>query len=113
MKVISKDLIAASTIPIVLSILKEGDDYGYNIIKKVTERSNGNLKWNEGSLYPVLLKLGQKGCIRSYTIKERGRNRKYYTIQKPGYALLEKLKGEWLSLNKILGELWTPTVSKI
>ncbi|MEO0332050.1 MAG: PadR family transcriptional regulator, partial [Bacteroidota bacterium] len=74
---ISKELVAASTIPIVLSLLKEKDNYGYQLIKDVQRISGGSLQWKEGSLYPVLLKLEKKGLISSYIKQENGRNRKY------------------------------------
>ncbi|PKM48717.1 MAG: PadR family transcriptional regulator, partial [Firmicutes bacterium HGW-Firmicutes-6] len=51
---VSKDLIAASATPFILSILKESDSYGYAIIKKVKELTGDELVWSEGMLYPVL-----------------------------------------------------------
>ncbi len=92
---ISKDLIAASSIPMILSILDEGEDYGYSIIKKVMAASNEQLQWKEGSLYPVLSKLEKKGLITSAIKIENGRKRKYYSIKKSGKLRLEELKEEW------------------
>lgn len=92
---ISKDLVAASSIPLVLSILNEGDDYGYSIIKKVMIASENQLQWKEGSLYPVLSKLEKKGLINSTIKVENGRKRKYYSINRPGKTKLEELKKEW------------------
>lgn len=102
----SKELIAASTIPIVLSILKEGDNYGYEIIKQVQEISNGSLNWKEGSLYPVLSKLEKKNLIQSYIKKENGRNRKYYSLKQEGITFLESLQSQWSSINQILNTIW-------
>lgn len=106
MKSYSKDLIAASTIPIVLSILQQGDNYGYQIIKEVQTISGGELNWKEGSLYPVLTKLEQNGFIRSYKKQENGRTRKYYSIQQDGIQFLATIKNEWSSINQILANLW-------
>lgn len=103
---LSKDLIAASTIPIILSILKKGDNYGYQLIKDVQKISNGSLEWKEGSLYPVLIKLEKKGLIKSYIKKEEGRNRKYYSLNQPGQTLLDQLKSEWALINQTLDNLW-------
>ena len=47
---ISKDLIAASSTPIVLAILAEGDSYGYAILHRVPEASGGRMEWNGGML---------------------------------------------------------------
>lgn len=106
MKKYSKELIAASTIPIILSILKKGDNYGYKLIKEVQIVSDGALQWKEGSLYPVLTKLEKNKIISSYIQKEQGRNRKYYRINQEGYRLLEKIQQEWNSINQIMNQLW-------
>ena len=104
MEHLSKELIAASTIPIVLSILSQGDDYGYSIIKKVQTISDGELNWKEGSLYPVLSKLEKKKFITSYIKVENGRNRKYYAINEQGRGFLESLKLEWNLINQTISK---------
>ena len=103
---VSKDLIAASTIPIILSLLQKGDNYGYQIIKDVQKLTDNSLQWKEGSLYPVLIKLEKKGLILSYMKKEEGRNRKYYQLNQKGRNLLEQLKQEWSLINQTLQLLW-------
>ena len=60
---INKDLIAASSTPIVLAILAEGDSYGYAILQRVRELSGGRLEWTDGMLYPVLHRLERLGHI--------------------------------------------------
>ena len=62
---ITKDLIAASATPLILSILSEGDSYGYAIIKRVRELSGGRIQWTDGMLYPVLHRLEKQGLIES------------------------------------------------
>ncbi|MEM6348331.1 MAG: PadR family transcriptional regulator [Bacteroidota bacterium] len=108
---VSKDLIAASTIPIVLSLLKEGDNYGYQLIKEVQKISDGALQWKEGSLYPVLIKLEKNGLIKSYIKKEEGRNRKYYSLNERGKSALVKLQEEWKLVNLTLNQLWNNQAS--
>ncbi|HEY8491903.1 MAG TPA: helix-turn-helix transcriptional regulator, partial [Dehalococcoidia bacterium] len=51
---INKDLVAASSTPLVLAILAEADSYGYAILQRVRELSGGRLAWTDGMLYPVL-----------------------------------------------------------
>ncbi len=102
----SKELIAASTIPIVLSILKRGDNYGYKIIKEVQTISDGALNWKEGSLYPVLTKLEKNKLISSYIKIENGRKRKYYSLNETGNSFLSQLKTEWFSIHQIMNKLW-------
>ena len=60
---IGKDLIAASATPLVLAILTEGESYGYAILKRVAELSDGQLRWTDGMLYPVLHRLERLGNI--------------------------------------------------
>jgi hypothetical protein len=54
---LSKDLVAASSIPLILSILQRGDSYGYAIIQQVRELSDGEMQWADGMLYPILHRL--------------------------------------------------------
>ena len=54
---IDKDLVAASATPLVLAILAEGESYGYAILKRVRELSDGELEWTDGMLYPLLHRL--------------------------------------------------------
>src|SRR2546421_11129277 len=82
---LSKDLVAASTTPLVLAILAEGDSYGYAIIKRVAELSGGHLQWTDGMLYPVLHRLERPGLVAAkWAASETGRRRKYYRITKEG-----------------------------
>jgi PadR family transcriptional regulator PadR len=47
---IEKDLVAASATPLVLAILADGESYGYAILKRVRELSQGELEWSDGML---------------------------------------------------------------
>ena len=63
---INKDLVAASSTPLVLAILAEGDSYGYAILKRVRELSKGRMEWTDGMLYPVLHRLERLGFIEAH-----------------------------------------------
>ena len=77
----SKDLIAASATPLILSILSHGDGYGYDIIQKVHTLSDGEMQWADGMLYPILHRLEKKELVESYWgTAESGRKRKYYYL---------------------------------
>lgn len=106
---ISKALMAASTTPIILSILSTGEDYGYNIIQRVKEASCGSLNWSDGMLYPVLQRMEKEGLIHSrWTISEEGRHRKYYTITEKGLSELESEVNRWRNVYKALTSLRSP-----
>ncbi len=61
---IAKDLVAASAVPLVLSLLEEGESYGYAILQRVRALSGGDIEWTDGMLYPVLHRLEAQGYIR-------------------------------------------------
>ena len=106
---ISKELMAASTRPLILTILKRGESYGYQIIQDVKELSGGKLEWSDGMLYPVLHKLQKDGCIESrWEVSEEGRRRKYYSITETGRKELASAKSQWLSVHEVLKKLWGP-----
>lgn len=104
---IPKELAAASSRPIVLSILAQGDDYGYSIIQRVREASSGQIEWSEGMLYPVLHRLEDEGLIRSIWRKtDSGRRRKYYRLNAAGKRSLAVHRKQWISVHETLTHLW-------
>jgi len=105
--VLQKELVAASAEPLVLSLLAQGDNYGYAIIQAIRELSDERIQWSDGMLYPVLHRLERRGQIRSrWRTSETGRRRKYYSINKSGRAALEGMKEQWLAVNRTLNRLW-------
>ncbi len=107
MKHLSKELVGASSIPIILSILSQKESYGYEIIQKVKEISDNELVWVEGSLYPVLHKLEKRGYIVSdWKVSESGRKRKYYSLKDAGKEVLDQEKINWNFINQIMTKLW-------
>ena len=106
---IQKDLVAASATPIVLSILRQGDSYGYAIIRKVREVSGERIEWTDGMLYPVLHRLEAAGFVKStWKTAESGRRRKYYRITREGDAELARLREQWEVVNSALERLAKP-----
>ncbi|MEC0371654.1 PadR family transcriptional regulator [Paenibacillus chibensis] len=78
---ISSDLIRGHIDTIILRILCEGDNYGYEIIKSIHKYSNGQYELKEPSLYTSLKRLESQGYITSYWGDEsQGGRRKYYTV---------------------------------
>ena len=106
---LTKDLVAASAVPLILSILGEGESYGYAIIQRVKELSGGHIEWTDGMLYPVLHRLEAQGSIRSHWgSSDTGRKRKYYALENPGRAVLAEQKEQWLLVQATLTRLWGP-----
>jgi PadR family transcriptional regulator PadR len=104
---ISKALIAASTKPLLLSILLDGESYGYQIIKKTRALSGGHLEWSFGMLYPVLHRLEKDGFIASkWKTSGVGRLRKYYRLTEAGARELERDKSQWLTVHDVFARSW-------
>jgi PadR family transcriptional regulator PadR len=104
---IPKDLVAASSKPLILSILSEGESYGYEIIQKVRQLSGEELEWTDGMLYPVLHRMEREGLIASeWKEAETGRERKYYELTLDGQKSLKRERQQWLTVHNTLCKLW-------
>jgi PadR family transcriptional regulator, regulatory protein PadR len=104
---IDKDLVAASATPLVLAILAEGESYGYAILKRVRELSNGELEWTDGMLYPLLHRLDRLGFVTTeWQTPPEGRRRKYYAITSEGHAALAEHKRQWATVTRALRDIW-------
>lgn len=104
---ISKNLTAASTKPIILGILRQGRSYGYLIIKKIKELSGGKMLYSDGMLYPVLHRLEKEGLITSdWAMEKDAKPRKYYEITAAGKAELLAEQEQWKQVNAVLDAVW-------
>ncbi|MDB6053214.1 MAG: hypothetical protein JWN25_737 [Verrucomicrobiales bacterium] len=104
---LSKELVAASTVPLVLSVLADDENYGYALIQQVRELSSGKIEWTEGMLYPVLHWMEEQGMIESeWKAADSGRKRKYYRICREGKKALQEEKEQWMSVHTTLAKLW-------
>jgi DNA-binding PadR family transcriptional regulator len=104
---IDKDLVAASATPLVLAILAEGESYGYAILKRVRELSDGELAWADGMLYPLLQRVHRLGYVTTeWRTSPEGRRRRYYAITDEGHAALAQHKRQWVTVTRALGDLW-------
>ncbi len=93
---IEKSLLSGSTPLLVLSLLKDGDKYGYEMADELAKRSDDTFQLKEGTLYPLLHTLEKNGLVKSYT-KEGpgGRERRYYQLTEDGRGQLEHKTAEW------------------
>ena len=104
----TKALVAASSKPLILSILAYGESYGYQIIKRVEELTGGELQWTDAMLYPVLHRMEREGLIESrWVVPENGRKRKYYKLTPLGLESREAEKKQWIRVNEALEQLWS------
>ena len=104
----SKNLIAASAKPMILSLLLKGESYGYQILQNVAALSGGTIDWSEALLYPVLHRLEKEGLVRSkWKMSGENRMRKYYALTPFGCRELEAERERWLSIHSAFVKLWT------
>ena len=104
---IDKDLVAASSTPLVLTILAEGESYGYAILRRVRELSGGELEWTDGMLYPLLHRLRRLGYVTTeWRTPPEGRRRRYYAITEDGRAALAEQQRQWSTVTRALRDVW-------
>jgi PadR family transcriptional regulator, regulatory protein PadR len=104
---IDKDLVAASATPLVLAILAEGESYGYAVLKRVRDLSQGDLEWTDGMLYPLLHRLSRVGYVASeWRTSPEGRRRRYYSITDDGREALADQQRQWAAVTRALGDVW-------
>jgi PadR family transcriptional regulator len=104
---LSKELVAASTKPLVLAILAEGESYGYELIQRTKELSGERITWSEGMLYPFLHWMEDEGLIESeWKSAETGRRRKYYRLSRKGGKEMKLEHEQWMAVHETLTKLW-------
>ena len=103
---INKELVAASTEPLILALLASGENYGYALIQEVKRLSGDKIKWTDGMLYPVLHRMEHRGLIKSrWDERETGRNRKYYSLKKDGKTAMARHHEQWSLVHGVLSGL--------
>ncbi|WP_084073803.1 PadR family transcriptional regulator [Demequina sp. NBRC 110052] len=104
---VSKDLMAASSAPLVLAILAEGESYGYAIVRRVRELSDGEIEWTDGLLYPLLHRLEDAGHVESrWGQSDTGRRRRYYRLTAAGTAEITEQRRQWAAVAAALESAW-------
>jgi len=81
-----------------------GPLHGYGIARRIEQTSENLLAINQGTLYPVLLKLEQEGAIRGeWGTSENNRRAKFYEITKTGRKQLASELSQWEQTIAIVG----------
>ena len=80
-----------------------GPQHGYGIAKRIEQTSGNLLAINQGTLYPVLLKLEQEGSIASkWGVSENNRRARFYRMTRAGKKELAAEEREWQKANEII-----------
>ena len=73
-----------------------GPLHGYGIARRIEQISGERLFVNQGTLYPVLLRLEQEGAVESdWGPSENNRRARFYRLTRAGHKLLETEKRDW------------------
>jgi PadR family transcriptional regulator PadR len=84
-----------------------GPQHGYGIARRIEQISGDLLSVNHGTLYPVLLKLEQEGCIKSeWGASENKRSAKFYTLTKSGRKELNTAALHWRETTEIIARFF-------
>ncbi len=103
---LSSDLLRGHTDTIILSLLRSGDRYGYELTKLVYERANQLYELKEATMYSSLKRLENNGHIVSYWGNEtQGGRRRYYHITDSGQMIYQSNCHNWEYAKKILDQL--------
>src|SRR5579884_3272185 len=91
---------------LVLSLLEDQSRHGYDIAKLIEIRSGGVLRFHVTSLYPLLYRLEERGCIQGLWVeKESQRRRRYYSLTPDGRKLLDAQRKSWKEFVSAMGRI--------
>ncbi len=91
---------------VILHLLQENDMYGYELLQELQSRSNGMFELKEGTAYPILYRLIDKGLITDeQRLVGRRRTRVYYHLEPAGKEYLESLKTEYYQLSEGIAQI--------
>src|SRR5262247_950065 len=105
---LDRELKKGSAELLILSLVETRPRHGYEISKLIDARSDGVLKFNVASLYPLLYRLEKRGWIQGRWVEKPGqRRRRYYRLTAEGRKILKAQRNSWRefvqAINRITG----------
>lgn len=98
-----EDLLQGTLDMLVLRVLSRGELHGWGITLKLEQLSRSALQVDEGSLYPALYRMEEKGWIEAeWKMTENNRRAKYYTLTRSGRKQLEIVTESWDRMSAII-----------
>jgi len=90
------DLLQGTLDMLILKAVSLGPLHGYGIIQRIHQMSGEMLQVEQGSLYPALYRIEQRGWVSSqWEVNETGRRAKFYTLSEAGWSHLEAEEASW------------------
>jgi transcriptional regulator len=91
---------------LVLRVLSRGELHGWGITNRLEQLSQSALQVDEGSLYPALYRMEEKGWIEAeWKQTENNRRAKYYTLTRAGRKQLETEQATWNRMTAIIAQV--------
>lgn len=105
---LDRELKKGSAELLILSLVEVRPRHGYEISKLIEARSDGVLRFNVASLYPLLYRLEKRGWIQGRWVEKAGqRRRRYYKLTREGRKVLAAQRSGWedfvAAINRITG----------
>ena len=95
-RVLDRELKKGSAELLILSLVEVRQRHGYEISKLIESRSDGVLKFNVASLYPLLYRLEKRGWIQGRWVEKAGqRRRRFYALTAEGRRVLATQRQTW------------------
>jgi PadR family transcriptional regulator PadR len=89
----------------VMGVLYDERHYGYSLVRVLSE--SGSIALKEGTIYPILARLGRDGLVRSEWVEsDQGPPRKYYGLTSSGRQLFDELSQEFELLVSLVQQKW-------
>ena len=107
-RLLDRELKKGSTELLILSLVEDRQRHGYEISKLIESRSQGALRFNVASLYPMLYRLEKRGWLQGRWVDKAGqRRRRYYRLTAAGRKVLRAQRSVWqtfvAAINQIAG----------
>src|SRR5437899_7220238 len=107
-EMLDRELKKGSAELLILSLVEARPRHGYEISKLIESRSDGALRFNVASLYPLLYRLEKRGWIQGRWVEKAGqRRRRYYRLTAEGRKVLATQRSNWESfvaaINRVTG----------
>ena len=101
-----QELLKGTLDMLILQALTRGAMHGYGVARWIEERTEGTLLIEEGSLYPALYRMDQRGWVEaSWGSSENNRRAKFYSLTRAGAKQLEKETSSWARLVWAIGRI--------
>ena len=95
---------------LILKTLERESLHGYGIVQRIHETVEDLLKVEDGSLYPALYRMQERGWIKSeWGVSENNRRAKFYKLTKTGQRQLEAQRANWNRISKAVSRILQTT----